>query len=91
MRDEKSESEMFCPISMFFDKTRFDRVENESKFRILIDDSPLVFFMKVLKQGQEDGSIMQSILAENLVIILWSKVSGVFERIALRGKLLDML
>ena len=48
-------------------------------------------FMKVLKQGQENGSIMQSIPAEQLAIILWSQVSGVFEFIALRGKLLDML
>ncbi len=76
---------------MFFDATRFERVENESKFKILQEDSPLVFFMEVLRQGQQDGSIKQDIPAEQLAIILWSQVSGVFEFIALRGKLLDML
>ncbi len=76
---------------MFFDATKFEKVDPGSRMQILGDDSPLVFFMEVLKQGQKDGSITQEIPAEQLAIILWSQVSGVFEFIALRGKLLDLL
>jgi AcrR family transcriptional regulator len=74
-----------------FDATKFEKVDDASKLQILGDDSPLVFFMEVLREGQADGSINGEIPAEQLAIILWAQVSGVFEFIALRGKLLEML
>jgi len=76
---------------MFFDATKFDKVETESRLKILGNDSPLVFFMEVLQQGQEDGSISPDIPAAQLAIILWAQVSGVFEFIALRGRMLDLM
>ncbi len=76
---------------MFFDATKFEKVETESRLKILGDDSPLVFFMEVLRQGQEDGSITTDIPAGQLAIILWAQVSGVFEFIALRGKMLELM
>ncbi len=74
-----------------FDASKFEKVDDASKLQILGDDSPLVFFMEVLREGQADGSINGEIPAEQLAIILWAQVSGVFEFIALRGKLLEML
>jgi AcrR family transcriptional regulator len=74
-----------------FDASKFEKVDDASKLQILGDDSPLVFFMEVLREGQADGSINGEIPAEQLAIILWAQVSGVFEFIALRGRLLEML
>ncbi len=74
-----------------FDATKFEKVDDAAKLRILDEGSPLFFFMEVLKEGQADGSITREVSAEQLAIILWSQVSGVFEFIALRGTLLEML
>ena len=74
-----------------FDATKFEKVDEAARMQILGEGSPLVFFMEVLRQGQADGSITGEVPAEQLAIILWSQVSGVFEFIALRGKLLEML
>ncbi len=76
---------------MFFDVTKFEKVEAGSRLKILSADSPLIFFMEVLEKGQKDGSITASVPPQQLAIILWSQVSGVFEFIALRGKLLEFL
>lgn len=76
---------------MYFDAASFEKVNPENKLKILDANSPLMFFANVLEEGQHDGSIKDHVPAAELAIILWSQVSGVFEFIALRGKILDLL
>ncbi|NOY36836.1 MAG: TetR/AcrR family transcriptional regulator [Chlorobi bacterium] len=76
---------------MYFDAIRFEKLQPEDKLKILDTNSPLMFFIDVLKEGQEDGSITHDVPAAELAVILWSQVSGVFDFIALRGKILDLL
>lgn len=76
---------------MLFDASRFERVQKEKQMKILEPESPLMFFRTVIHEGQNDGSIRSDIPPEEMAILLWSQVSGVFEFIELRGTILSKL
>ena len=71
---------------MLFDASRFER-----RMKILEPESPLMFFRSVIREGQNDGSIRSDVSPEEMAILLWSQVSGVFEFIELRGTILNKL
>jgi len=75
---------------MEFHATKFDKIADEKKGKILEKDSPLIIVSQTIQQGQDDKSIRQDINPNALTFILWSQLNGFLEFVALRGKLLDV-
>ncbi|MBT3423886.1 MAG: TetR/AcrR family transcriptional regulator [Bacteroidetes bacterium] len=80
----------YFQVMMEFHATKFDKIADDKKGKILEKDSPLIIVSQTIQQGQDDKSIRQDINPSALTFILWSQLNGFLEFVALRGKLLDV-
>jgi AcrR family transcriptional regulator len=85
------ENEKYFESILYFDTSKFDKLGEENKLFIMGDDSPLLFFINVIEQGKNDGSIRDDITSPELAIMLWSQTTGVMDFAVKRQKLVEML
>lgn len=74
-----------------FESSKLDKVDAEDKSRIIQQGSPLYLLRDMLAKGIEDGSLRKDIDPMQMVIMLWSQLSGMQQFIRNRVKLINLL
>lgn len=74
-----------------FESSNFDKVSAKDKTRIFADGSPLYLLRDMILQCIEDGSLRNDINPIEMVILLWSQLTGIQQFIRNRTKVIEFL